>query len=1098
MLLPKNYSLLNLRQNLSNKTSFKVFLFSLVCLATLGIWQSVTAAASPSISEVSVAASANNSLSLGDGSWAWQAPTPQGNYLRTVDCPSPTICLAGGDASALLRSSDSGITWHSISLGLSDSYSFKTINCPSTTICYAVGPTLPNSGLTYPSLVFKTTDGGINWTGIDVTFGAGDLALYFRYINCPTVTTCYATGAGDNNSAVYKSIDGGVSWSQQYSSSYGINGGDRDGLKAISCASESNCVMLGNDSGLTTRVAVTIDGGAIWTPHTLVNVGFGSMKEIDCPSVLRCYAVGEYGVISISIDGGDNWSRQESGTFGGLNSISCPSDTTCTIVGDSTDLHTVNSGTTWTRQNPTGLISEDAVSCPTINTCVAVGSSGKIVTTQDGGNNWTLQTGGLRSASAFPSISCPSAAVCYMAGYVGRVLKTSDSGTTWTGLTTGIYNTLSGISCPSLTVCYVAGDAGTILKTVDGGTTWAILNAATTQPLLAISCPTVNVCYSAGGIELNGPGDAVITFTTNGGTTWNLSAIPATYRLYAISCFSASACVAGGETGVLLHTSNSGVNWSSVTPKPGSILSLSCPTATTCYAGTIENTDPHAILVSSDGGVSWNPTYNNFYSTFVYGMSCLPGTNTCYALANSNGLLIIITTNGFTNTTDQRPNIIPYSLSAISCPTATTCYASGGARTVISSVDSGVNWSIKSAFSNNLNSVACSSNSNCVTVGDSGNILNTNNGGASWVAQVSGTYNTLKGVSCSNTNICFAVGNFGTLLISTNGGVNWSPLDSKTTQRLYAIACPSASNCIAVGYQGAVSYTTNGGGTWSSQTSGISGVLSGISCPSAVSCYAINTGGSVFHSINGGVSWTFLSLAPGVGNFNGISCPTTAICLAVDDAGEILKTINSAGNWSQVYNDTYTNFVGINCPDSSFCAAITVPAYNSSVGSVFLTTNGGNTGTDWSSPTLGYTGGLQNIFCRTATSCLAVGKGGVTLAQSFVVNSNAAGIAPGTLGYALTTALPGQVINLKLAAGTVITPGVSLPPAKVGVSLNGPCLTGPGITINGTGVNGNGLILQGGNYLYGLRIINFGGQQVKLNGTGNKFSCVLLAKQAIP
>jgi len=107
---------------------------------------------------------------------------------------------------------------------------------------------------------------------------------------------------------------------------------------------------------------------------------------------------------------------------------------------------------------------------------------------------------------------------------------------------------------------------------------------------------------------------------------------------------------------------------------------------------------------------------------------------------------------------------------------------------------------------------------------------------------------------------------------------------------------------------------------------------------------------------------------------------------------------------------------------------------------------------------------------------------------------NGLGDTFGTLSYALLQVKSGQTISFALTSGnTVAVTGSKLPNIPPGVSLSGSCNAGkPTITIDGTALSsGDGLVLSDGVNLNGLKITHFKGAQIKINGKGNKFTCVV-------
>jgi photosystem II stability/assembly factor-like uncharacterized protein len=133
-----------------------------------------------------------------------------------------------------------------------------------------------------------------------------------------------------------------------------------------------------------------------------------------------------------------------------------------------------------------------------------------------------------------------------------------------------------------------------------------------------------------------------------------------------------------------------------------------------------------------------------------------------------------------------------------------------------------------------LNAISCPSASTCFAVGDLGTILVTTNGGTTWSGQASPTNETLRGISCPSTTICYAVGDAGTIIKTDGSGWFGQPQPSGRVE-LTGISCPSASTCYAVGYSTPVLYTDTNGASWLQLT----GSGTAISCPTTTTCYMV-------------------------------------------------------------------------------------------------------------------------------------------------------------------------------------------------------------------------------------------------------------------
>jgi hypothetical protein len=96
-------------------------------------------------------------------------------------------------------------------------------------------------------------------------------------------------------------------------------------------------------------------------------------------------AVGGYGTILRTTNGGTTWTIQSSGTSNHLSGVSFTDVNNGTAVGTyGRILRTTNGGTTWTLQNSTGF-DLTAVSFTDANNGTAVGQMGSILRTTNGG-----------------------------------------------------------------------------------------------------------------------------------------------------------------------------------------------------------------------------------------------------------------------------------------------------------------------------------------------------------------------------------------------------------------------------------------------------------------------------------------------------------------------------------------------------------------------------------------------------------------------------------------------------------------------------------------------------------------------------------------
>src|SRR5229473_1345081 len=107
---------------------------------------------------------------------------------------------------------------------------------------------------------------------------------------------------------------------------------------------------------------------------------------VATPDSSTIVAVGERGIIVRSTDGGETWTRQDSGTSNHLNGVSFVNASIGTATGGlGTILRTVDGGETWTTQPSGTSLNLGGVSFVDERTGTVVGARGTILRTIDGG-----------------------------------------------------------------------------------------------------------------------------------------------------------------------------------------------------------------------------------------------------------------------------------------------------------------------------------------------------------------------------------------------------------------------------------------------------------------------------------------------------------------------------------------------------------------------------------------------------------------------------------------------------------------------------------------------------------------------------------------
>ena len=286
--------------------------------------------------------------------------------------------------------------------------------------------------------------------------------------------------------------------------------------------------------------------------------------------------------------------------------------------------------------------------------------------------------------------------------------------------------TLNAVTCPTASECYAVGETtfktGMVLVSADGGSTWAQHNVPTgIGSLDSVACSTGTSCVAVGGTS--------VIITSDGGTTWSASTLGQN-ALTAVTCASPTECIVGGsgtpvtsgcDSGDAYTTTNGGHTWTTVATHCFVPSAVACASPSDCVlAGTHTNGSGQSgeILVSENGGSSWQSRYVlSDTNTQLNSVTC-PTTRNCIAIGNSPTQSIVRSSNGGSSWTGADPGVAVaqrYFL-AVACGSAQTCGA-GGSAGPVTSTDGGVSWSAVPASSvTKILGISCPSATACVGV----------------------------------------------------------------------------------------------------------------------------------------------------------------------------------------------------------------------------------------------------------------------------------------------------------------------------------------------------------------------------------------------
>jgi photosystem II stability/assembly factor-like uncharacterized protein len=274
-------------------------------------------------------------------------------------------------------------------------------------------------------------------------------------------------------------------------------------------------------------------------------------------SATDAWAVGNFGAIQHTTDGGKTWREVDSGTRMPLFGIDFGDPQHAWAVGKSAlVLRSQDGGKTWKTQATPLSIEKHLFKVRAIdaNTAWAVGDWGTIIATKDGGVTWEDRSLGVtpvkteeqpgRTTTTITDdvilydVSFPDPEHGFIVGEFGTLLVSSDGGATWAGRAMPTEKTLFGVDFDTPDRGWVVGMDGLVLRTGDGGRTWEVqhgkpetagvedINFRETLKNPGMYAVRVEGDY---GVVVGDVGMVLVSI--DGGRTWSRRELPAEDRL---------------------------------------------------------------------------------------------------------------------------------------------------------------------------------------------------------------------------------------------------------------------------------------------------------------------------------------------------------------------------------------------------------------------------------------------------------------------------------------------------------------------------------------------------------------------------------------
>ena len=271
-----------------------------------------------------------------------------------------------------------------------------------------------------------------------------------------------------------------------------------------------------------------------------------------------------------------------------------------------------------------------------------------------------------------------------------------------------------------------------------------------------------------------------------------------------------------GYNGIILKTTNLGVNWSFInTPTIYNLYSVNFNTPENGWIVGFE------VYRTSNGGQNWTQVTNPPELAGFKVQFFDSETGWILGLKINNRVWVWRTTNGGNSWDSSTFTINPYISDPMDMhfPSVETGYISGGNSIsfIAKTITGGKSWFYQSVPSSRyISGINFKDNLIGWAITDSGNILKTTNGGLNWNKTNTVVYGGRKIYYKNGYNgeQLWIIGEYGAILSSSNLGNSWQSV-SFNSEHFYEDLAFSGNNQTGihiVGYNGTIIYSNNGGG----------------------------------------------------------------------------------------------------------------------------------------------------------------------------------------------------------------------------------------------------------------------------------------------
>jgi photosystem II stability/assembly factor-like uncharacterized protein len=526
-------------------------------------------------------------LSAGINSWTTQGPAAGRIDQVYVDPVTPSNIYAVLPYGGIFKTSNRGLSWRAVNRG---------IRLPASDL--AIDPRMPSvlyAGTYFGQGIFKSTDGAESWCETGLT-GFSVVSIAVDPLNSAILY------AGTAEGGVFKTIDGGASWS---SANVGLSG---TGVEAIAIDGQNPDVLYAASAAGVFRSA---DAGSSWMSANEGITSTVNVIRIDPTDSSIVYAGTFGGGIFKTTDQGQTWAAMNAGLtdlyIDGLAIDRQEPSRLLAAAGfglQSGLFATTDGAQQWIRIETGFVAAGEAVAIdPTDSTIIYAGMTlsafrGAFIQSRDGGKTWSESSAGL-SGSLIPAVAAhPSLPQTSYAAAFPRAYRTADGGRTWSaqGNLPSVHVLLPD---PSNGETLYLGTSGSgVWKSVDAAATWNPVNTGLTdlQVWALATDQKAKAIYAAT--------NAGLFKTSNGGESWSQTAAVGEFgvRTVAVDPKNARIVYAAPFNAGLYRSANGGASWTPLA-NLGVVGALAVDPSDSARIYAVSNGS--GVFRSEDAGLTW-------------------------------------------------------------------------------------------------------------------------------------------------------------------------------------------------------------------------------------------------------------------------------------------------------------------------------------------------------------------------------------------------------------------------------------------------------------------------------------------------------------